>query len=389
VNRPPSVIGRLAADIEALHLVFDSAQQDAAGRLDRLAASLAASRRPRWFPARRRTPAAAPLGVYLWGGVGRGKTHLMDLFYDALPFAERERHHFYEFMQAVHRELRASAEREDPLEEVAARIARRARVVCLDEFQVQDIADAMILAGLLAGLFRRGVSLVLTSNRAPRDLYPDGLQRQRFLPAIALLEAHLDVLHLPGTVDYRQRQLARATVYWDSARANSEAEMRDLFDSLHGGAATNATTSAATSATTSAATNATTAAALGAPTVTIRSRKIAALAVCPGYVWFEFAALCETARSADDYLELAGAYRGVFVSHVPVFTAADDDAARRFVMLIDALYDRGVALIVSAAAEPAALYRGDRLRFEFERAASRLVEMRSQQYLARDASDPA
>ncbi len=366
---PPSVSGRLAAEIESRHIAFDAAQRDAAEHLDRLAAALVAKGKSRWFGARSRAPATAPRGIYLWGGVGRGKTYLLDLFYSALPFPERERSHFHEFMQAVHRELRAITEREDPLDEVAARIARRARVVCLDEFHVLDIADAMLLAGLLGGLLRRGVTLVLTSNRPPRDLYQDGLQRQRFLPAIELLEARLDVVHLPGSVDYRQRQLARATVYWDSAQADSDARMRELFDALHAGTAGGAAT--------------------GAATLEIRSRSIPVLAHGPHYVWFDFHALCETARSADDYLELARAYRGVFVSRVPVFTAADEDAARRFLVLIDALYDRGVALIVSAAAEPAALYRGDRLRFEFERAASRLVEMRSQQYLARSCADPA
>jgi cell division protein ZapE len=345
--------------------MLDAAQRDAAGRLDRLAAALIAGQKPRWFRPWRRASATAPLGIYLWGGVGRGKTHLMDRFYAALPFPERERSHFYEFMQGVHQELRASPAREDPLDEVAERIARRARVVCLDEFHVLDIADAMILSGLLTGLFRRGVSLVLTSNRPPRDLYQDGLQRQRFLPAIALLEAHLEIVHLPGAVDYRQRELARARLYWDSAQADSEAAMRDLFNSLHAGVAT------------------------GAATLTIRSRPIAALASAPDFVWFDFQALCETARGADDYLELARAYRGVFVSRVPVFTPQNENAARRFLMLIDALYDRGVILVVSAAAEPHALYRGDRLQFEFQRAASRLVEMRTQQYLVRKLADPA
>jgi len=362
---PPSVIGRLTAEIESQHVVFDPAQRSAAERLDRLAASLLERRKPRWFRSRRNTPAASPLGIYLWGSVGRGKTYLMDLFYGALPFPDRQRSHFYEFMQAAHRELRAGTRREDPLDEVAARIAGRARVVCLDEFHVLDIGDAMILAGLLAALFRRGVCLVLTSNRPPQDLYRDGLQRQRFLPAIELLETHLEIVHLPGAVDYRQRQLERARLYWDSAQTDSETEMRELFGSLHTGAAT------------------------GPATLEIRSRSIETLAGSADFVWFDFHALCETARSADDYLELARKYRGVFVSRVPVFTTANEDAARRFVMLVDALYDRGVALIVSAAAEPEALYRGDRLQFEFERTASRLVEMRSQRYLARSRRDPA
>jgi cell division protein ZapE len=360
-----SVTVQLAAGVEARRIEFDSAQETAAARLDRLAAALVAGRPARWFRSRRRASPVTPRGIYLWGGVGRGKTYLMDLFYGALPFPERERSHFHGFMQAVHQELRAGLRREDPLDEVAARIARRARVVCLDEFHVLDIADAMILAGLLEGLFRRGVTLVLTSNRPPQDLYRDGLQRQRFLPAIALLESHLEIVHLEGSRDYRHRQLERARVYWDSARADSEAEMRALFGSLHTGAAT------------------------GPATLTIQARPVAVLDSSSDCVWFEFRTLCEAARGADDYLELARNYRAVFISCVPVFTSANEDAARRFLTLIDALYDRGVALVVSAAAEPAALYRGDRLQFEFARAASRLVEMRSQQYLARSTGVPA
>jgi cell division protein ZapE len=365
LNDSSRLLRQLAAEVEAGRLESDPAQQEAAGRLDRLAAALVAGAKPGWFRARRRAAAPASPGLYLWGRVGRGKTYLMDLFYAALPFPERERHHYYAFMQGVHAELRTLTQQEDPLDAVAARIASRSRVVCLDEFQVLDIADAMILAGLLGGLFRRGVTLVVTSNRPPQDLYQDGLQRQRFLPAIALLESHLEILHLAGAVDYRQRQLERARTYWNSTQAGSDAEMRETFRSLHSGAAT------------------------GPTPITIQSRTLAALDSSADWVWFDFAALCETARSADDYLELARRYRGVFVSHVPVFMPADEDAARRFVMLIDALYDRGVALVVSAAAEPAALYRGDRLQFEFERAASRLTEMRSQRYLARHAGDPA
>jgi cell division protein ZapE len=373
VNAPCSVAATLAAEVEAQRIDFDPAQRDAARLLDRLAARLAEKPKRRWFRRWRTAETAtatatartAPLGIYLWGSVGRGKTFLMDLFCAALPFPERERSHFYEFMQAVHRELRTVPERADPLDAIAERIARRTRVLCLDEFHVLDIADAMILAGLLGGLLRRGVALVLTSNRAPQDLYQDGLQRQRFLPAIRLLETHLDVVQLSGAVDYRQRQLERAAVYWDSAQTGSDAEMRALFGSLHTGVAT------------------------GPTTLTIRSRPVTAVDSSSDFVWFEFAALCETARSADDYLELARRYRGVFVSRVPVFTAANEDAARRFLMLVDALYDRGVALVLSAADEPAGLYRGDRLRFEFERAASRLVEMRSQRYLARAPKDPA
>jgi cell division protein ZapE len=355
------VTAHLAREIAAGRFAFDASQQDAARRLDRLADSLNERGRRSWFQWRKSVPPAR--GLYLWGGVGRGKTSLMDVFYDSLHFAERERAHFYSFMQTIHAELRAMAPREEPLDSVAERLALRTRIICLDEFMVTDITDAMLLAGLLSGLFRRGVTLVATSNRRPRDLYRNGLQRERFLPAIALLEEHLEILHLAGDEDYRMRQLERAPSYWDSTAAGSEAEFRAAFQHLSGSAPRS-------------------------ETLMIQGRPIEAKGVGHAAIWFDFQALCETARSAADYLELAQRYRTLFISNVPVFDPANDDAARRFLMLIDALYDRGSALLLSAAAEPSLLYRGERLRFEFERAASRLVEMRSQQYLSKMSPGP-
>jgi cell division protein ZapE len=356
VNDAASIEARLAHEVGANRLEADPAQQGAARRLDALAVRLNAQPAPGWFRMRASTGAAS--GIYLWGSVGRGKTLLMDLFFDSLRFAQRERRHFYQFMQTVHAELRASAGRERPLEDVAARLAERSRVICLDEFLVLDIADAMILAGLLDGLLRRGVSLVATSNRPPRDLYKDGLQRQRFLPAIDLLERRLEVLELGGDTDYRQRSLQAGRTYWPSDAPGSESELERLF-----GLACGANRSGPTS-------------------LTVQGRPIAARDSGADAAWFEFAALCATTRNAADYLELSQRYRTLVVSHVPRFRSEDDDAARRFLTLIDALYDRGRRIVLSAAAEPADLYHGERLRFEFERAASRLVEMRSQRYLA-------
>jgi len=356
------VTARLAREIAAERFAFDASQQDAGRRLDRLAESLNDRGRRSWF---QKSKSVAPArGLYLWGGVGRGKTSLMDLFYDSLHFAERERAHFYSFMQTIHAELRAMAPREEPLDAVAERLALRTRVICLDEFMVTDITDAMLLAGLLSGLFRRGVTLVATSNRPPQDLYRDGLQRDRFLPAIALLQEHLEILHLAGDEDYRLRQLARAPSYWDSTVPGSEVEFRSAFQNLSGSTPR-------------------------AQTVTIQGRPIQAKGIGHAAIWFDFQDVCETARSAADYLELAQRYRTLFISNVPVFGPANDDAARRFLMLIDALYDRGSAVLLSAAAEPSLLYRGERLRFEFERAASRLIEMRSQQYLSKMIPGPA
>jgi cell division protein ZapE len=244
------------------------------------------------------------------------------------------------------------------LDRVAARFATRLRLLCLDEFLVADIGDAMILGGLLEGLFARGIVLVATSNRAPGDLYPDGLQRQRFLPAIALLQQHMEVVHLDGSVDYRQLVLERARLYWIGADAAIPPEMRALFLSLAEGPPA------------------------GPATLSVGGRTLTALNAASTAIWFDFGALCEGPRGAADYLEIARLYRMVFVSGVPAFDASRDDAARRFIMLIDALYDHGVVVVIAAAAGPAELYRGERLRFEFERASSRLIEMQSQRYLA-------
>jgi cell division protein ZapE len=359
-----SVEARLREQVAAGRLEFDPAQLDAAVLLDRLCASLrksshSAGERLRarlpWLPA----PARAPQrGLYLWGGVGRGKTLLMDWFYDSLQFPRRERIHFYRFMRRVHAELRTVTRRTHPLETVAQRLSQRASVICLDEFFVADIADAMILAGLFDGLFRRGVTLVATSNTAPQNLYKDGLQRERFLPAIALIEKHVQVLHLDGGTDYRLRQLEQAPTYLDSTDERTAVQLRRRFAALAGDSAT------------------------GPKILSIEDRDIAALATGPGMVWFEFNELCEGPRSQNDYIELARLYHTIFISNIPQFTERNEDAARRFISAIDEFYDRGVKIVVCAAAAPAALYRGERLQLEFQRAASRLIEMQTQHYLS-------
>ncbi len=351
---------RLEADVAARRLEPDAAQTHAAARLDALAENLRASSRGfSWLP--RRVP--APPGVYLWGGVGRGKTLLMDFFHASLGPVRSERVHFYHFMRDVHAELARIKARTDPLDLAAARIASRARVLCLDEFFVSDIADAMILAGLFQGLFRRGVTLVTTSNTAPQELYQGGLQRQRFLPAIALIESHLEVLHLDAGIDYRLRKLEQAPTYLDSGLPGTEAALAKRFAALAAG--DRAQTLAGR-----------------AVTLKIEGRPLRARAAGPDIAWFEFRELCEGPRSQNDYIELARRFGTLFITGIPQLTPQDEDAARRFIMLIDELYDRRVKLVVSAAAPPAQLYHGERLRFEFERAASRLVEMQTQHYLA-------
>ena len=365
-----SVSARLAAAVAEHRLEFDAEQARAAKRLDALAAALRAAGRGHpawgflqelrsrvsWFP--QGAEHAAPRGLYLWGGVGRGKTFLMDAFHASLGLGSSEREHFYRFMRGVHAELAAIKGRTDPLDLAAARIAQRARVLCLDEFFVSDIADAMILAGLLQGLFRRGVVLVATSNTSPRDLYKDGLQRQRFVPAIEVIEAHVEVLHLDAGIDYRLRQLETAPTYLDSRAPETARALEQRFAALAGGEVAHEVT------------------------LQIEGRPLRARAVGADIAWFDFRALCEGPRSQNDYIDLARLYGTLFITDVPQFTPADDDAARRFIMLIDELYDRGVKIVVSAAAPPAQLYHGERLQFEFERAASRLVEMQTQHYLA-------
>ena len=365
VNAPATVAMRLSAQVAAGSLEFDAAQQDAALRLDRLAETLrnespSIGQRLRarlsWLPGE--SLRAPQRGLYLWGGVGRGKTLLMDWFYESLRFSQSERSHFYRFMRQVHVQLRTTAQRTQPLEHVARHIAQHARVICLDEFFVADIADAMILSGLFEGLFRRGVTLVATSNAPPQELYKDGLQRQRFLPAIRLLQEHMDVVQLDGGVDFRLRQLEQAPTYLDSTFPSSAQQMSRHFALLAGSGAHKASK------------------------LHIEGRRIVALATGPGMAWFEFSELCDGPRSQNDYIELARMYHAIFLSNVPKFTAHNENAARRFIMLIDELYDRSVKLVMSAAAAPAELYHGEKLPFEFRRAASRLIEMQSQRYLA-------
>jgi cell division protein ZapE len=344
----------------------DPAQLQALASLDELRGRLIAASRaggllPRWLGRLLGPSATRPLtGLYLWGGVGRGKTWLMDLFFDSLPFAERRRLHFHRFMHEVHTQLSELRQQASPLEQVAARIAADTRVLCLDELYVADIADAMILSGLFAGLFACGVTLVATSNVRPADLYKDGLQRQRFLPAIGLLEEHMQVLELAGGTDYRLRQLAQAGIYLDSAAADTQPRLGALFSELAGGGTQ-----------------------VGG-SIQIEGRPIPVVRAGHGAVWFAFADLCAGPRSADDYIEIAREFQSVLVSGIPILDALQDDAARRFVALVDEFYDRNVKLIVAAAAPPLELYRGTRLAQIFARTASRLIEMQSEAYLARE-----
>jgi cell division protein ZapE len=346
---------RYAQGVAARAWQDDPAQRAVLPEFDHLHAQLAAPK-PGWLP-RWREP-AAPQGIYLWGAVGRGKTMLMDLFVESLPSGAAQRVHFHRFMLDVHARLRKLAERRDPLREVAARLARNARVLCLDEFQVEDIGDAMILATLLRALFREGMALVTTSNTPPPDLYRDGLQRARFLPAIALLEKHCRVLEIVSPHDWRLRALTQARVYLTPLSEQGEHALAALFDGLARGPVQQG----------------------GA--LDINDRAIPVRRACAQAAWFDFDALCEGPRGSADYIELARGFPAILISGVPQFTPLREDAARRFIQLVDELYDRRVKLALSAAVAAIELYDGTRLRAAFTRTASRLIEMQSAQYLA-------
>lgn len=297
-------------------------------------------------------------GLYLWGGVGRGKTFLTDLLFESLPEGQITRWHFHRFMQDIHARLRTLTNTEDTLCVVAKDLAKNTRLLILDEFFVSDIGDAMILGRLLDQLFAHGVCLVTTSNIPPQDLYRDGLQRSSFLPAIALLEKHCEILKLDSAQDYRLRHLAHAAIYWTPCDDRAEKGLDQHYRRLSQHHASSN------------------------EDLLINDRKISVKAISEGVVWFEFSELCEGPRAAADYIEIARDFHTVLISNVPRFTSHNEDPARRFVHLIDEFYDRHVNLLLSAQADPLSLYQGEKLEREFERTSSRLIEMQSMDYLA-------
>jgi cell division protein ZapE len=306
-------------------------------------------------------PSGPIKGVYFWGGVGRGKTYLMDNFYESLPFEKKMRAHFHRFMRRVHRELTQLKGEKNPLEKVADRIASEARVICFDEFFVSDITDAMLLGTLLELLFARRVVLVATSNIIPDHLYENGLQRQRFLPTIALLNQHTEVVNVDGGVDYRLRTLQQAELFHSPLDSEAEQALMSAFKGL--------------------------APAVGevreAVSLEVENRRILCRYVAEDVVWFDFDVICNIPRSQYDYIELAREFHAVLIGDVPKMGKKNDDQARRFINLVDEFYDRNVKLVLSAAVDIAYLYDGGRLSFEFQRTQSRLLEMQSHEYLAR------
>lgn len=339
----------------------DSAQAEAAEALDALYHELLAAERERrgfrervrQFFGKRIEPVR---GLYIYGGVGTGKTHLFDLFYDALPFDDKLRLHFHRFMYLVHDQLRGVDDVESPLERVAAHFAGRARVLCLDEMHVNDITDAMIMGNLLRALFARGVTLVTTSNVPPFNLYRDGLQREQFLPAINLLEHHTHKIELDSGTDWRLRALENADTWHVPPDAAGDAALEDNFARVI------------------------TRPRNKSPHIWVNSRQIPVIRWTDGAALFEFEAICDSPRSSDDYLEIARFFHTVLIRAVPIMDDDSNNAARRFINLVDTLYDRHVRLFASAEAEPESLYQGRKLAFEFQRTASRLAEMQTREY---------
>jgi len=298
-----------------------------------------------------------PKGVYMYGGVGRGKSFLMDCFYNAVPIRRKTRLHFHEFMREVHRELAAMQGTVNPLDELGKRMAAKFKLICFDEFHVADITDAMILHRLLTALFEHGVGFVTTSNFKPDDLYPGGLHRDRILPAIELLNARMEVLNVDHGVDYRRRTLEQVRLYHQPLGPQADAAMQDAFSRL---------------------------APMGdeSPVLHIEAREIRARRRAGGIVWFDFKELCGGPRSQNDYLEIASRFHTVLLSDVPQMFVRHASEARRFTWLVDVLYDRRCKLILSAAVAPEQLYTEGPLAHEFPRTISRLNEMQSAEYLA-------
>ena len=336
----------------------DASQQAAVERLQRLETELSEFKRRRsGFLRKLLDRPTVPRGVWMYGGVGRGKSLLMDVFYEAVPVVRKTRVHFHEFMRSVHRELRDLRQVSDPLDEVARRLAARYRLICFDEFHVSDVADAMILERLLSGLFANGVVFVMTSNYRPDDLYPDGLNRDSILPAIALLKTHLDILNVDAGTDYRRLAMQGVDVYLSPLGAETERRFAQAFERIAGPSTDD-------------------------PNLTIEHRVIAALRRSGGVVWFDFSTLCDGPRSQLDYLEIATRFHTVMLSSVPCMTAAMSSQARRFTWLVDVFYDQRVKLLIAADVPPEQLYVAGAMAGEFHRTVSRLIEMQSPDYQA-------
>mgnify|MGYP003376001188 CR=1 FL=1 len=347
------------AALAARGIVADPAQLIAAMRLQKFYDELLALKAARRGRLRKLlVRPELPRGVWFWGGVGRGKSFLMDCFFAAVPYQRKRRVHFHAFMREIHDSLRKHRNEPDPLAKVAARIARETRLMCFDEFHVSDIADAMILGRLMQALFDAGVLFCITSNYPPDGLYPNGLQRENFLPTIALLKRHLDVLEVEAGIDYRLRALDQVEIYHHPADAAAEKKMLDYFRTVAGEEGKKG------------------------GTIEVLGRDIDTVRRGHGVIWFEFRTLCGGPRSQNDYLEIARGYHSVLLSHVPQMNRHQASEARRFTWLVDVFYDHKVKLIATADCPAEALYTEGTQAGEFARTVSRLTEMHSRGYLA-------
>lgn len=346
------------AALAARGIEADPAQLVAARRLQRFYDELLALKAARRSRLRKLlVNPDLPRGVWFWGGVGRGKSFLMDCFFAAVPYQRKRRVHFHAFMREIHESLRAHRNESDPLAQVAARIARETRLMCFDEFHVSDIADAMMLGRLMQALFDAGVVFCITSNYPPDGLYPNGLQRELFLPTIDLLRRQLDVIEIDAGIDYRLRALEQAQVFIANDDAAAETVIEQTFRNISGGPG-------------------------HTQPIEVLGRQLPVVHRAPGVIWFDFATLCGGPRSQNDYLWLANRHHTLFLSRVPRMGADMASEARRFTWLVDVLYDHRVKLIIGAACPAEELYTQGVQAGEFRRTVSRLIEMRSLEYLA-------
>ena len=362
-----SPIAKYKQDLQQDDFLFDAAQENAVKHLQRLYEDLLA--KPvavsgfkkvlnRWKKVYSKPEIAPVKGLYFWGGVGRGKTYLVDTFYDCLPFEEKMRVHFHRFMHRVHQELKTLSGQSDPLKIIAKKFASETRIICFDEFFVSDITDAMILGTLFEELFAHNVTLVATSNIIPDELYRNGLQRERFLPAIKLINQHTDIVNVDSGVDYRLRTLEQAEIYHHPLDKKADENLAHYFRQLSCEPGEQNID------------------------IEINNRQLRTIAASDGVVHFDFSVLCESARSQSDYMEISQIYHTVLMANVKQMGVDTDDTTRRFIALVDEFYERNVKLIMSAEQPLENLYSGGRLAFEFKRCLSRLQEMQSHDYLA-------
>lgn len=356
-------LSRYQRDLQKPDFEPDPAQKLAVDNLQRLYDDMLSQPEPGKGWARRlmrkKSKATRPVqGLYFWGGVGRGKTYLVDTFFDCLPFERKMRMHFHRFMHRVHQERKQLREQREPLDIIAKQLAREARILCFDEFVVNDVADAVILVKLMRALFDEGVTLVATSNVEPKELYKGGLQRDLFIPAIDMIYEYTDVVNIDSGIDYRLRFLDKAETYFWPLNQAAQDGMQYNFDHLGPDAG------------------------IAGATIEVEGRVLTSIRRTDGVIWFDFAELCDGPRSQNDYIELARCFHSILLSQVPVLDRLQEDQARRFINMVDVFYDHNVKLIVSAEAPASELYQGSRVAFEFKRTISRLQEMQSHDYLA-------